>query len=89
MKRAKETAPGCGGYNGAMKVAQGTVAKDGRVVVDGERLPEGSRVAVYVEEAEGFALDDASKRGLLDAMQELDRGEYLTPDEVFARLAAK
>ena len=68
-----------------MQVLTGTVV-GGQVVVEGGPLPEGRRVAIYVEEDEGFPLDETSKRGLAEAMAQFERGEALTPEQVFARL---
>lgn len=70
-----------------MRVATGKVVGS-TVVVDGEPLPDGSRLAIYVEEADGFSLDEGSKRGIEEAMAQLERGEAVTPEEVFARLRA-
>lgn len=69
-----------------MRVAQGTVAEDGRVVVEGEKLPAGSRVAVYLVEKDGFHLDDASISELLEAQAEIRRGHYVSADAVLREL---
>lgn len=69
-----------------MRVAQGTVGEDGRVVVDGERLPPGSRVSVYLEEKDGFRLDADSIAELLEAQAEVRRGHYVTADDILSDL---
>lgn len=60
----------------SMKVAVGRV-RAGQVVVDGEGepLPEGQRVTLVIEDEDGWELDEASTRELIEAMAECDRGE--------------
>ena len=67
------------------KSSQGP-SSEARSSSTGGPLPEGRRVAIYVEEDEGFPLDETSKRGLAEAMAQFERGEALTPEQVFARL---
>jgi hypothetical protein len=55
----------------------------GQVVLEGEPLPEGSRVMVYAEDEKGaFHLDEDSIRGLLEAQAEIRRGNFLTAEDV-------
>ena len=72
---------------GTMRVALGKVV-GGRVVTDdeGEPLPEGQRVTLVFEDEDGWVLDEASTRELIEAMAECDRGEVVSADEVFAAL---
>jgi hypothetical protein len=69
-----------------MRVARGKVV-DGRVVLEGEPLPEGSNVTVFVEDdAEGFHLDEASLRELLEAKAHVERGNFVAADDVLRDL---
>ncbi len=71
-----------------MRVATGKV-RGGQVVLDGEGepLPEGRRVTVVVEDgAEGFYLDEQSQQELLEAMREIERGEFVTKDQLLEEL---
>ncbi len=73
-----------------MRVATGKI-RGGQVVLDGEGepLPEGHRVTVVVEGAdEGFRLDAQSRAELLDAMKDLDAGNFVTKDQLLAELKA-
>lgn len=54
-------------------------------VVADPPLVEGQTVTVYIDE-DGWELDEASKRDLLEAMAECERGETVSADEVFAAL---
>lgn len=69
-----------------MRVARGKVV-DGKVVLEGEPLPEGAEVMVYAEdETTGFTLDDASLRELLQAQTEIRRGNFIGVDDVLSEL---
>ncbi|MBN1360107.1 MAG: hypothetical protein JW993_05925 [Sedimentisphaerales bacterium] len=69
-----------------MKVVRGKVI-DGRVVVEGEPLEEGSAVTVLAPEGdETFVLDSQAEVSLLAAMAEADRGETIPADELLNRL---
>ncbi len=73
-----------------MSIAIGRI-RGGQVVVEGEGepLPEGCRVMIVIEdEGEGFHLDDASQKELLEAMAELDRGNFVTEEQLDAELDA-
>jgi len=63
-----------------MGVATGTVVA-GKVVVEGLDLPEGSKVTILISEPEGEVY-------LLPEEEEalVDRGETISPEELFARL---
>ena len=61
-----------------MKVATGIVV-DGKVVVEGEPLAEGSVVTVVAsEDDEGFDVSPAEEAALLAAIAEADRGELVS-----------
>ncbi|MCK6377006.1 MAG: hypothetical protein L6Q69_23325 [Zoogloea sp.] len=69
-----------------MQVATGTVV-DGKVVVEGVPLREGSVVAVVARGAdEPFRLTDAEEAELLEAMAEIERGEFVTLDQLLDSL---
>jgi hypothetical protein len=69
-----------------MKVATGTVI-DGKVVVEGESLEEGTKVTVVLrDDADSFDLTPQQEQELLDSIAEIERGEYITADELLKRL---
>jgi len=69
-----------------MKVATGTVV-DGKVVVEGESLAEGTKVTVVLrEEEESFDLTPEEEAELLASIDEIERGEYVSADELLERL---
>jgi len=69
-----------------MKVATGTVI-DGKVVVEGESLAEGTKVTVVLrEDDEFFDLAAAEEAKLLASIAEIERGEYITAEELLERL---
>ena len=59
----------------------------GKVVVDGDPLPEGARVTVMTREAdETFVLDADAEAELLASIAEADRGELIPASEVLDKL---
>jgi hypothetical protein len=70
-----------------MKLATGTVV-EGKVVVDGPRLPEGAVVAVLARDEESFDLPADLEPEIDAALAEVERGELLSLDEVLRRLRA-
>jgi len=69
-----------------MKVATGTVI-DGKVVVEGESLAEGTKVTVVLREDEKFFdLTPEEEAELLASIAEMERGEYITEEELLERL---
>lgn len=73
-------------YHPAMGIATGTVVA-GKVHLEGVALPEGAVVTVLTPDAtvEVF-LDTADEAALLEAVAEAERGETISPEELFARL---
>lgn len=70
----------------AMQVATGTVVA-GKLVVEGLDLPDGETVVVLARESESTVeLSPEDEAELLEAMAEVDRGETISPEELFARL---
>lgn len=69
-----------------MQVTTGTVI-GGKVVVEGASLVEGSVVAVLSREPdESFALSADDERELIAAMAEIERGEFVSADELLESL---
>ncbi len=69
-----------------MQVATGTVV-NGKIVVEGVSLEEGAVVAVVTRGAdESFSLTEAQENELLAAMAEIERGEYVTLEELLQSL---
>jgi hypothetical protein len=69
-----------------MGIATGTVV-DGKVLLDGVTLPEGSVVTIFTREPRsGFTLSPEDEAELLEAIAEADRGETISPEELLARL---
>lgn len=65
-----------------MRVTSGKVIS-GRIVVEGEPLPDGAIVTVLAREAdESFELDAAAEAQLLLSLAEADRGELIPAEEV-------
>ena len=69
-----------------MKVATGIVV-DGKVVVEGEPLAEGSVVTVLArEDDEAFDVSPEEEAALLAAIAEADRGELISWEELREQL---
>ena len=69
-----------------MKVATGIVV-DGKVVVEGESLPEGSTVTVVIrDDQEAFELTPKEEDELLDSIAQIERGEFVSGDQLLERL---
>lgn len=69
-----------------MQVATGTVV-NGKIVLEGVLLPEGARVTVVTRGAdEGFALSAAQEDALLASLAEIERGQYVSLEELIASL---
>ena len=69
-----------------MQLATGTVV-NGKVVVEGEALPEGAAVTILVREAdEAFEVPPELEAELLESIAEADRGETISAEEMIERL---
>jgi hypothetical protein len=69
-----------------MQVTTGKVV-NGKVVVEGATLPEGTVVAVLSRGAEeGFMLSTSQEDELLAAMAEIERGDFVGLEELLASL---
>jgi hypothetical protein len=71
-----------------MRIAAGRVVGN-TVVLEGEQLPEGSRVTVYFDERDGVRVDPPTKRALLHSIGEAERGQTRPVEELIGRLKAK
>ena len=73
-------------YHSLMQIASGTIV-DGKVVVEGLTLPEGTVVTVLARGDEAAVrLPAAQEAELLEALAEADREEGVSAEELFARL---
>ncbi len=72
-------------YNRDMRITRGKVI-GGRIVVEGESLPEGSMVGVLVSDEQTFTLNQEEEAALLEAIAEADRGELLDAEDVLKGL---
>jgi hypothetical protein len=69
-----------------MQVATGTVV-NGKIVLEGVPLTEGEVVAVITRGAdERFSLTEAQEDELLTAIAEIERGEFITLEELLQSL---
>ena len=69
-----------------MKVATGLVI-DGKVVVEGEALAEGSTVTVVLrDDEEAFDLTPEEEEELLESIAQIERGEFVTGEQLLERL---
>jgi hypothetical protein len=69
-----------------MQVATGTVV-NGKIVLEGVSLTEGAVVTVVTRGAdESFSLTESQETELLAAMAEIERGEYLSLEELLHSL---
>ena len=71
---------------GPMQLATGTVV-GGKVVVDGDPLPEGAVVTILARDAdETFEVPPELEAELLESIAQADRGETISADELLERL---
>jgi hypothetical protein len=69
-----------------MQVATGTVV-EGKIVVEGLSLPEGTLVTVLTRDNEpAVRLSPQEEAELLEALDEADREEGISAEELFERL---
>jgi hypothetical protein len=70
-----------------MQVATGTVV-NGKIELEGVALPEGAVVAVVARGAdEPFALSAADEDELLAAIEEIERGEFISVEQLLESLS--
>ena len=73
-------------YYRFMQLATGT-GVEGKVVIEGLALPEGTVVTVLTrDEEESVHFSQADEAELLEALDEADREEGISAEELFARL---
>jgi hypothetical protein len=71
---------------GAMQLATGTVV-GGKIVVEGEPLPEGTVVTILARESdETFLVPPELELELLESIAEAERGETISAEELLRRL---
>jgi hypothetical protein len=69
-----------------MQLATGTVV-DGKIVVEGEPLPEGATVTILAREAdETFEVPPELEPELLESLAQAARGETISAEEMLERL---
>lgn len=69
-----------------MQLTTGTVI-NGKIVMEGSALPDGTLVTVLSRGAnESFTLSQDEENELLEAMAEIDRGEFVGLDELLDSL---
>jgi hypothetical protein len=69
-----------------MQVATGTVI-NGKIVLEGVPLAEGAKVTVVTRGAdESFSLSEGQENALLASIAEIERGDYVTLEELLASL---
>lgn len=69
-----------------MQLATGTVI-GGKIVVNGEPLPEGTVVTILAREAnETFEVPPEMEAELLESIAEADRGDTISADQLLERL---
>jgi hypothetical protein len=69
-----------------MQLATGIVV-EGKIVVEGESLPEGAVVTILVRDTdETFEVPPELEAELLESMAEADRGETISAAELIERL---
>lgn len=69
-----------------MQIATGTVI-NGKIVLEGVPLSEGSRVTVVTRGAdEGFTLTVEQEDALLESIAQVERGEFVSLAELLASL---
>jgi hypothetical protein len=70
----------------SMKITTGIVV-DGKVVVEGESLAEGSTVTVVLrDDEEAFELTPAEEDELLDSIAQIEGGEFVSGEQLLERL---
>ena len=84
--RRHMTKPRASGSIRIMKVATGIVV-DGKVVVAGTALAEGSTVTVMLRESDDtFTLGPEDENELLESIAAIERGEFVSGEELLERL---
>jgi hypothetical protein len=69
-----------------MRVTTGTVV-NGKIEIPGEDLAEGTVVTILAHEnRESFTLGPEAEAALLEAIEEADRGDFISGDELLREL---
>ena len=78
--------PGSGSKRQNMQITVGTVV-DGKIVVEGDPLPEGTVVTILARDAdETFEVPPDLEAELLESIAQADRGETISAEELLERL---
>ena len=86
VRRRGVHAPGEGSKIRTMQITVGTVV-DGKIVVEGDPLPEGTVVTILAREAdETFEVPPELEAELLESIAQADRGETISAEELLERL---
>ena len=74
------------GIMSAMQIATGTVV-GGKVIVEGDPLPEGAVVTILAREAdETFKVPPELEAELVESIAQAERGETISAEEILERL---
>jgi hypothetical protein len=69
-----------------MQITTGTVV-NGKIVLEGVPLVEGARVTIVTRGAdESYSLSEAQESALLASIGEIERGDFVTLEELLASL---
>ena len=69
-----------------MRVTTGKVM-DGKIVIEGESLTEGATVTVLApEDSQTFELDPVEEAQLLEAIDQMRRGDFVDADELLREI---
>ena len=72
-----------------MRITSGRVVA-GKILIDGDPLPDGSVVTVLARDAdEAFVLDSKAEAELLESIAEADRGTVVPAEQVLRALRAR
>lgn len=72
-----------------MQLATGIVV-DGKIIVEGESLPEGTVVTILARESdETFEVPPELEAELLESISQAERGETISAEELLARLRCR
>ena len=73
-------------YDQPMQLATGTVV-DGKIIVEGEPLPEGTVVTILARESdETFVVPPELEAELAESIAQAERGETISAEELLTRL---
>lgn len=71
--------------NGIVATLTGKIV-DGKIVVDGDLFPDGATVTIIVHDEEPPELTDEQIQELKDAIADMERGDYISAEELLTEL---